>query len=226
LLILFAFGKISNMYSKRDSRYAAKRRAANKKRRREILRYIGVFGFIGILIIGTFATIVGTSILAPTTANTTGAPSPTTNQALSQLVTQGDAAVKSGDYNGGISYYLAYSSQNPTDADVLFKIGQTWVDPKNPKPDYLAGVAYLQRALTANPNGQWVSQAQALITQYSPQANAEATTTAVAALTATVETTATVHTGTTPTVPNSSGAPAPSSGAPQSSVTSTAAATK
>ncbi len=65
LLILLAFGKISTMYSKRDTRYAAKRRAANRKRMREVVRYVAIFGFIGVLIIGTFATIVGTSILAP-----------------------------------------------------------------------------------------------------------------------------------------------------------------
>lgn len=216
------------MYSKRDTRYAAKRRAANKKRRREVLRYVGIFGFIGILIIGTFATIVGTSILAPATTTTTS-PSPTSNAALSQLVTQGDAAVASGDYSGGISYYLAYSSQNPTDANVLFKIGQAWVDPKNPNPDYLAGLAYLQRALSANPSGSWASQASSLITQYSSQANAEATTTAIAALSATVVPTGTVTVvtvRTTPTAPSNGGVPAPSSGAPQSPVTSTTTITK
>ncbi len=214
------------MYSKRDTRYAAKRRAANRKRMREVVRYVAVFGFIGILIIGTFATIVGTSILTPAGTTTSGSPSPTTNGSLSQLVTQGDAAVASGDYNGAISYYLAYSAQNPTDADVLFKIGQTWVNSKNSNPDYLAGVAYLQRALTANPNGSWASQAASLIAQYSSQANAEATTTAVAALTATVVSTGTVRTGTTPTAPNNTGAPAPNSGAAQPPVTPTTTITK
>ncbi len=98
--------------------------------------------------------------------------------------------------------------------------------PRIANPDYLAGVAYLQRALTANPNGSWASQAAGLIAQYSSQANAEATTTAVAALTATVVSTGTVRTGTTPTVANNTGAPAPNSGAAQPPVTPTTTVTK
>jgi hypothetical protein len=217
------------MYSKRDTRYAAKRRAANRKRMREVVRYVAIFGFIGILIIGTFATIVGTSILTPTTTASTTAV-PTANAALSQLVTQGDAALASGDYNAALGYYMAYSTQNPSDADVLFKVGEAFVDPKNTNPDYLAGVAYLQRALSANPNGSWASQAQSLIAQYGAQANAEATTTAVAALTATVVATGTTTVTSTVALPTTSpanpGAPAPNSGAPQPSTPTTGAPTQ
>ena len=166
------------------------------------MRIIFVYAFIGILIIGTISTIFVVS--APQTVSTVPTLTPTTNAVLGSLVTNGDAAIASGDYTGALNYYLAYSSQNAQDADVLFKIGKTYVDPKNPSPDYLAGVAYLQRALSINPNGSWSTEASALLTQYEPQALVAATSTALAASSPVTGTT--VTTGTTlPTIPNPGG---------------------
>jgi predicted Zn-dependent protease len=162
-----------------DTRYAAKRRAANKKRMRDLVRYIAIFGFIGILILGTVSTVLITNTSGVTVASAT--PTPTSNSSLASLVTQADTNIASGDYNSGISLYRAYLSQNSTDADVIFKLGQAYVDSKNPAPDYLAGVSYLQQALNASPSATWASEAQTLITQYAPQALAEATVTALAA---------------------------------------------
>ena len=163
------------------------------------MRIIFVYAFIGILIIGTVSTIFVVS--APQTVATT--PTVTPNAALSSLVTNGDAAIASGDYNGALSYYLAYSSQNAQDADVLYKIGKTYLDPNNPSPDYLAGVSYLQRALSINPGASWATEASALLTQYEPQALAAATTTALAASSSQTVTSTTVTTGTT--IPNPGG---------------------
>jgi len=213
------------MSTKRDTRYAAKRRAANKKRMRDTLRYVAVFGFIGMLIIGTVSTIYIASSPATTTGSSV-APTATTNNALGSLATKGDEAIASGDYAGGISYYRAYlsSPQNSTDSDVMFKIGEAYVDSKNPKPDYLLGLSYLQQAQTANPSATWAQQAASLINQFAPQAIAEATTTAVAAASATQ-----VTTGTT-SVPgaSSSGTPlsATNSVAPQAPITATTTTTK
>jgi tetratricopeptide (TPR) repeat protein len=187
------------MSTRRDTKYAARRRAAGRKRVRELGRLIFVYAFIGILIIGTVSTIF--VVNAPVTTSTVPTLTPTANAALSSLVTNGDAALASGDYNGALSYYLAYSTQNAQDADVLFKIGKVYVDPKNPSPDYLAGVAYLQRAANANPNASWVTEAAALITQYEPQALAAATATANAVGASQTVTGTTVVTGTAVTAP-------------------------
>src|SRR4051812_13920481 len=127
------------MSSRRDTKYAAKRRAATRKRTREYARIFFVYAFIGILIIGTVSTIFIVS--APASNPTVPTLTPTANAALGDLVTKGDAAIATGDYNAGISYYLAYSTQNAQDSDVLFKIGKAYVDSNNPSPDYLAGAA-------------------------------------------------------------------------------------
>lgn len=185
------------MSTRRDTRYAAKRRAANRKRTREFARMFFVYAFIGILIIGTVSTIFVVS--APSSSVPT--PAPTSNAALGDLVNKGDASIAAGDFNAGITYYLAYSSQNAQDSDVLFKIGKAYVDPNNPSPDYLAGAAYLQRALNANPSASWAGEATNLITQFEPQAFAAATATAVAVAASPPVTGTTVTTGTAVTAP-------------------------
>src|SRR5207237_8125848 len=122
-----AFGTISNMSSRRDTRYNAKRRAANRKRVRDIGKSVFVYLFIGFLILGTVSTVLITG--APATVQTPSpTPSPSASSSLASLVTSGDQALAQGNYQGAISYYGAYSSQNPQDADVLFKIGKAEVD--------------------------------------------------------------------------------------------------
>jgi hypothetical protein len=189
---------------------------------REVVRYVAIFGFIGMLIIGTISTVYIAS--SPATVSSTTSPTAAPTSALSGLVTQGDAAITSGDYAGAIGYYRAYLSQNSTDSDVMFKIGQAYVNSKNSKPDYLLGLAYLQQAQNANPSASWAQTAASLMSQYAPQANAEATTTAVAALSATQVTTGTAS------VPGGSGSATPisatGSGAPRAPITATTTITK
>ena len=194
------------MSSRRDTRYAAKRRAANRKRIREIGKSVFVYLFIGFLILGTVSTGMLTSTPATVQAPSS-TPTPTVNGSLASLVTSGDQALAQGNYKEAISFYGAYSSQNPQDADVLFKIGKAEVDPKNTSPDYLAGVEYLQRALSINSSATWAAEATSLISQYEPQAIAAVTATANAVGATGTVTGTNVTTGTTipaPTAPVSS----------------------
>lgn len=154
------------MSTKRDTQYAAKRRAAVRKRNRDLMRYLLTYAILAVLIIGTVSTVFiaqSTTSSAPTGDVT---PTATVNSGMIQLVTQGDQALASGVYTQAIGLYNAYLSQVPTDADVNFKLGKAYLDSKNPSPDYVAGLDHLQRALQINPNGSWVAEAQALITQY------------------------------------------------------------
>ncbi|MEO5951240.1 MAG: hypothetical protein ABIQ44_02110, partial [Chloroflexia bacterium] len=97
-----------------DAKYAAKRRAAVRKRNRELIRQIGIYLFIGLIVLGTISSVfivqVGTN---PATVVT---PTATPNSGLAQLVTQADTAIASGSYENGIGLYLAYLAQNPQDA--------------------------------------------------------------------------------------------------------------
>jgi hypothetical protein len=193
------------MSSRRDTRYNAKRRAASRKRVREIGKSVFVYLFIGFLILGTVSTVLITG--APATVQTPSpTPTPSVNSNLSSLVTSGDQALAQGDYKGAIRYYDAYIKINQQDADVLFKIGKAEVDPKNTTPDYLAGVEYLQRALNINSSASWAAEATSLKTQYEPQAIAAVTATANAVgatgtVTGTTVTTGTAVTGSAPTSP-------------------------
>src|SRR5437667_6350284 len=103
------------MSSRRDTRYNAKRRAANRKRVREVGKSVFVYLFIGFLILGTVSTVLITG--APATVQTASpTPSPSVNSNLSSLVTSGDQALAQGNYQGAISYYSAYTKINPQDA--------------------------------------------------------------------------------------------------------------
>ena len=186
------------MSTRRDTQYAAKRRAAARRRTREIGRQVFAYAIIGLLILGTVS-----FIFVPGTVTTPVAATPTTGTgALSDLVNRGDQEISAGNYSQGISYYLAYSIQNPQDADVLFKLGKAFVNPSNPQPDYLTGVNYLQRAVNANANASWAAEAYALISEYSDEANAGATATAAGAVTGTTSVTSTVPaSGAQPTAP-------------------------
>lgn len=181
------------MSSKQDTKYAAKRRAANRKRIRDLGRNIFVYFFIGILVLGTASTVFIATSPASTTPTTTANPTPTNaNGALfAQMLAQGDQALAAGKYEEAIGYYSAYVAQVPTDADVMFKLGKAYVDPGNPKPNYLSGVTYLQRAVSANAAASWFSEATALLAQYQEKANADVTATA-ASLSAAPVTTGTV----------------------------------
>ena len=65
------------MSSRRDTKYAARRRAANRKRIREIGKTVFVYLFIAFLILGTVSTVLLTS--APATVQT-ASPTPTASE--------------------------------------------------------------------------------------------------------------------------------------------------
>lgn len=159
------------MSTKQDAKYAAKRRASIRKRNRELIRQIGIYLFIGLIVLGTISTAfvvqVGTS-----TSPTVVVPTPTANLGMSGLVTQADAAIASGDYKTGIGLYLAYLAASPDDADVNFKVGKAYLDAANTEPDYAAGLEHLQRSIAINPSGPYAAQAQVLIDQFGAAAKA------------------------------------------------------
>lgn len=159
------------MSTKRDTKYAAKRRAAARKRTRDIGRYIFAYFVIAILVIGTISSVfiaqVGTS-----TPTVTATATPPAANGLGQLVTQGDTSIATGDFATGISYYNAYLAQDAQNADVHFKLGKAYLDANNPSPDYVSGLDHLQRAININPTGSFVDEARSLISQYGTAANA------------------------------------------------------
>ena len=198
------------MSTKRDTKYIAKRRAMARKRNRDIIRYIGVYFFIAMLVIGTVSTVFIAQVGAPTTPVSTATATPQSNSGLSQLVTQADGNIASGDFTQGIGLYRAYLSQCeqpggscPDTADVHFKVGKAYLDSRNQTPDYVAGLDHLQRAININPVGSFVPEANALISQYASAANATAAVlasavplTGTATVTGTAAVTGTMVTGT------------------------------
>jgi tetratricopeptide (TPR) repeat protein len=155
------------MATKRDTQYAAKKRAAARKRNRELVRQIGTLIILAVLIIGTVSTVFiaqsGTTSSVPLSNAT---PTVTVSAAIRQLVTQADQLVATGAYTDAVSYYAAYLQQVPTDADTHFKLGKALLAADNPSPNYPRGLAELQQALNINPNGTWATEAQSLMSQY------------------------------------------------------------
>ncbi|HST03217.1 MAG TPA: hypothetical protein VLQ48_00600 [Chloroflexia bacterium] len=154
------------MSTKRDTQYAAKRRAAARKRNRELVRQIGTYIILAVLIIGTVSTVFIAQTTTSSQPLTSVTPTATLSSTLQQLVTQADQALATGVYTEAIGLYNAYLSQIPSDADVNFKLGKAYLDSNNPSPDYIAGLDHLQRALQINPSGTWAAEANALVEQY------------------------------------------------------------
>ncbi len=189
------------MSTKPDAKYAAKRRAATRKRNRELIRQIGVYFFIGLIVLGTISSVFVVQ-MGTTTPGAIPTATPAINSGMGQLVTQADTAIASGSFKDGIGLYLAYLAQNPEDANVHFKVGKAYLDPANTEPDYVAGLDHLQRAININPSGSFAAEAQSLLTQYSASANATlaASASATVPLTGTTNVTGTITT-VAPTVP-------------------------
>ena len=164
---------------RRAPKTATKRRAAARKRTRELGKYIFAYFIIGLLVLGTVSTIFVAQ--APVTLAPTITPT-AQNNALDTLLTSADQKIAEGDYESGIGFYNAYLAQNPGNADVQYRLGKAYIN--SPSPDYLAGVDRLQRALSINSAGPFAADAQQLITQYGDLAFQTAT--ALAAITGTV----------------------------------------
>jgi tetratricopeptide (TPR) repeat protein len=180
------------MSTKRDTQYAAKRRAAARKRNRELVRQIGTYIILAVLIIGTVSTVFIAQTTTSSQPLSSVTPTATLSSTLQQLVTQADQALATGVYTEAIGLYNAYLSQIPSDADVNFKLGKAYLDSNNPSPDYIAGLDHLQRALQINPSGSWAAEANALVEQY----NAAGIATVGALQTATASAPTAVLTGT------------------------------
>ncbi|HYP39597.1 MAG TPA: hypothetical protein VEX13_04485 [Chloroflexia bacterium] len=172
---------------RRVPKSATKRRAAARKRTREIGKYIFAYFIIGLLVLGTVSTIFVAQ--APVTIAPTITPT-TQNNALDTLLTTADQKIAEGDYASGIGFYNAYLAQNPGNADVQYRLGKAYIN--SPTPDYLAGVDRLQRALSINSAGSFASDAQQLITQYGDLAFQTATALSVITGTVTISGTATI----------------------------------
>lgn len=178
---------------RRVPKTATKRRAAARKRTRDIGRYIFAYFIIGLLVLGTVSTIFVAQ--APVSVAPTITPT-AQNNALDTLLTTADQRIAEGDYASGIGFYNAYLAQNPGNADVQYKLGKAYLN--SPTPDYLAGVDRLQRALSINSAGSFASDAQQLIIQYGDLASQTAT--AVAVITGTVTLSGTITVSGTATI--------------------------
>lgn len=151
-------------YQRRDirpTRTASKRRAAARKRTREIGRYVFAYSIIALLVLGTISSLFVGLTPVGTVAPTPVASAPT--YALDTLVTQADQEAAQGNWDVAVSYYQAYLAQNALNAEVNFKLGKALL---NRQPaDYAQGVAYLQRALSLDSTAPFAAEAQALIEQ-------------------------------------------------------------
>jgi predicted Zn-dependent protease len=190
--------------NRRDPKTAAKRRAAARKRTREIGKHIFAYSVIAILILGTVSAVFVTQVPAsPDNTLPQVAPTATTSgqDTLAVLAKNGDDAIASGRYAEGITFYQAYLGQNPQDGEVQFKLGKAYVSDQNPQPNYIDGVDRLQRALNINSSGSYAAEAQQLIQQWGAKATEAATATAQASSAVTGTTTTTGTTGATGTTP-------------------------
>jgi hypothetical protein len=178
---------------RRAPKTATKRRAAARKRTREIGKYIFAYFIIGLLVLGTVSTIFVAQ--TPVTVAPTITPTAQGN-ALDTLLTTADQKIAEGDYESGIGFYNAYLAQNPGNADVQYKLGKAYIN--SPTPDYLAGVDRLQRALSINSTGSFAADAQQLIIQYGDLVSQTAT--ALAAITGTVTISGTIAVSGTATI--------------------------
>ena len=194
--------------NRRDTKLAAKRRAAARKRVRDLGKYIFAYSIIAILVIGTVSAVFIAQV--PVSTGDTGSQSvfPTATTAgtdtLAVLVKNGDDAIAAGRYPEALTFYRAYLAQNPQDGEVQFKLGSAYVSEQNTEPNYVAGVDHLQRALNINPNASYAAEAQALLEQWGAKATEGATATAQAS-SAVTATTGVTNTGdispTTPLTP-------------------------
>lgn len=175
--------------SRSTARAAAKRRAAARRRTREVGKHLFAYLIIAILVLGTISTVIVAQVPVVSTAPT---PTPTAGVApgLQQLITQADQRAAAGNWDDAIGLYLAYLAQDPSNADVLFKLGKAYIN--KPDPDYLRGLDYIQRALNINPNGAFAAEARALMEQYSDEAAATATASRAITATATITGTSTL----------------------------------
>lgn len=150
-----------------DSRTAAKRRAARRKRTREALGRFLVILIVLILVLGTASIAIVSQPTATVVAPTAVAqPQPTANSQAQTLLTQGNQAYAAQSWQTAIQYYTAYLGLDPngySNPDLHFYLGKSYLNVQ--PPQYLNGVSELQQALNINPNASWAQEAHTLIDQ-------------------------------------------------------------
>ena len=172
---------MSSIQSQRTAKTAAKRRAEIRRVRRERLRQFGAIFFVFVFVCGTVALVFPQTFAGvqapgqtnlPATTPAPGVSNPDTgiqptpvDNAVSQLVQQGDTAFDSGDWVTAASRYKAALGLSPGNATLHFKAGKAFINNK----DYTNGVAQLQMALAANPNASFAAEAQSLINTHQGQ---------------------------------------------------------
>ncbi len=162
----------------------AKRRAAARRRNRELGRHIFAYTIVAILVISTFSAIIVPQVLVEET-NDAVAPTPTqeAGSGVAALVTRGDEAAAEERWEEAVSFYSAYLGQNPADAEVHFKLGKAYT--RTQPPDYPAALDHLQRALNIAPDAAFAAEANTLIQQYSASITATVPVTGTTSVTAT-----------------------------------------
>src|SRR5438105_9913504 len=128
----------------RPAKAAAKKRAASRRRNRELMRQFGAIFFVAIFVIGT-ATIafVGQQTASTTTTTTASntaipvtlvpanaatvteaAPAATPNSAVEKVIEQGDQAAAKNDWKTAAGFYKAALGLSNGNATLYFKVGK------------------------------------------------------------------------------------------------------
>jgi Flp pilus assembly protein TadD len=163
----------------------AKRRAANRRQRRERVRQLGAIFFIAIFVLGTASIAFVTqqaanqsSATAGTTttpvAGATSAPgatviqvttvagTPTEGNAIQQIIDKGDEAAAKNDWTTAIGFYKSAMALSPSNATLLFKYGKAL----GSSGDYAGATSKLQEAVDLNPSATFAGEAKQLIDTY------------------------------------------------------------
>lgn len=164
----------------------AKRRAAARRRNRDMVRRVGAIFFVILFGLGTATTIfvfqstppasnstgtgaiTGSSIplstVVPAGSAAASVSTPSSGQAGS-LVKQAQDAANQGKWQDAISFYNAALGLSPDNASVEYDLGKAYIQIK----DYGLAVQHLQDAVNLNPQAAFVSDAQNLINTYKGQ---------------------------------------------------------
>lgn len=157
---------------RRPSKTVNKRRAATRRRTREIGRHLFAYFIIGLLVLGTVSTIFVAQ--APVANAPVVELTPTQSSELDILVTRADEAAAKGEWAGAISFYSAYLSQNPGNATVNFKLGKAYAS--STPPDNTKASQYLQEAIRLSPGASFEQEAKSLLAEVSSKITPGATT--------------------------------------------------
>src|SRR4029079_4508202 len=129
---------MSTQQPRPTSKAVAKRRAANRRNRRERMRQLGALFFVAIFVLGTATTAFVVQQAANQSSATTSPPvpgatsieltstvaSPTQGNAVQQIIDQADAAGAKNDWKTAAGFYKAALAMNSSIPTLLFKYGK------------------------------------------------------------------------------------------------------